>query len=61
MAKQILYGEGFRQAILPRRQHAGGRGEGDARAQGPERCNREEVRFADHHQGRRDGGQGDRG
>ena len=43
-----------------RRQPAGRRGQGDARPQGPQRRPRQEVRFAHHHQGRRDGGQGDR-
>ena len=39
MAKQILQGEDSRQAILRGVNIAGGRSQGDARPQGPERCN----------------------
>ncbi len=43
-----------------RRERARRRGQGHPRAQGPQRRPRQEVRFADHHQGRRDGRQGNR-
>ena len=43
-----------------RRQRAGRRGQGHARPQGPQRRHRQEVRLPHHHQGRRDGRQGDR-
>ena len=60
MAKQIIYGEESRQAILrgvnaPRR-----RGQGHARPQGPQRRPRQEVRLAHDHQGRRHRRQGNR-
>jgi hypothetical protein len=43
-----------------RRQQARQRGQGHPRPQGPQRRPREEVRLADHHQGRRHRRQGDR-
>ena len=60
MAKQIIYGEQSRQAILRGVEPAGRRGQGDARPQGPQRRPRQEVRLADDHQGRRHRRQGDR-
>ena len=53
-----------RRAVAPgdpaRREPVGRRGQGHARPQGPQRRPRQEIRIADHHQGRRDGGEGDR-
>ena len=53
-----------RRAVAPgdpaRRQPAGRRGKGHARPEGPQRRPRQEIRIADHHQGRRDGGEGNR-
>ena len=60
MAKQIVYGEQSRQADPARRQPAGRRGEGHPRPEGTQRRPRQEVRLADHHQGRRDRRQGNR-
>ena len=44
----------------PRRRYPGRRGQGDARPQGPQRRARQVLWRAAHHQGRRDGRQGDR-
>ncbi len=43
-----------------RREPAGRRSQGHARSQGPQRRPRQEVRLPHHHQGRRDGRQGNR-
>ena len=60
MAKQIVYSEEFPSGDSARRQPAGRCRESHARPQGPQRGSGEEVRRPEHHQGRRDGGQGNR-
>ncbi len=60
MAKQIVTGENSRQAILRGVNHAGRRRKDHPRSQGPQCGDRKEVRRADHHQGRRHRGEGNR-
>ena len=60
MAKQIIYGEAVAPGDSSRRQSAGRCRQGDARPEGPQRRPRQEIRLADHHQGRRDRRQGNR-
>ena len=60
MAKQIVTGTNSRQAILRGVNILGGCGENHAGPEGTQCGDREEVRRADHHQGRRDGREGNR-
>ena len=60
MSKQITYGDDSRQAILRGVNRLADAVKRDARPAGPERRAGQEVRLALDHQGRRDGGEGDR-
>jgi hypothetical protein len=55
MAKQIVYGDQARQAVLRSISPVGQRGQGHPWSEGSQRRPRQEVRIADDYQGRRDG------
>jgi hypothetical protein len=54
MAKQIVYGEDSRQAMLRGVNALADAVKVTLGTERPQRRHRQEVRFADHHQGRRD-------